>query len=95
MKERLECRITGRVQLVMFRDFTQRKASALGLGGTVENKRDGSVVVVAEGEHSKLEQLLLLLRSGSILSRVDNVEAKWLDATGEFSDFKIVYYGNE
>lgn len=95
MEKRLECRVTGRVQLVMFRDFTQRKASSLGLSGTVENKRDGSVVVVAEGEHSKLEQLLLLLRSGSILSRVDNVEAKWSEATGEFSDFKIVYYGNE
>lgn len=79
----------------MFRDFTQRKASTLGLSGTVENRKDGSVVVVAEGEHSKLEQLLLLLRGGSILSRVDNIEAKWLEATGEFSDFKIVYYGNE
>ena len=63
MKKRLECRITGRVQLVMFRDFTQRKASSLGLFGTVENKKDGSVVVVAEGEESKLEQLLLFYLS--------------------------------
>jgi acylphosphatase len=95
MKERLECKITGRVQLVMFRDFTQRKATALGLFGRVENKRDGSVVVVAEGERSKLEQLLLLLRRGSLLSRVDGIMEKWGEATGEFSDFAIVYYGNE
>ncbi len=95
MKKRLECRITGRVQLVMFRDFTQRKASSLGLFGTVQNKKDGSVVVVAEGEEGKLEQLLLLLRRGSLLSRVDSVEVKWGEVTGDFSDFKIVYYGNE
>lgn len=95
MKKRIECRITGRVQLVMFRDFTQRKASSLGLFGTVENKKDGSVVVVAEGEKDKLEHLLLLLKRGSLLSRVDKVETKWGEATGDFSDFKIVYYGNE
>ncbi len=95
MKKRLECRITGRVQLVMFRDFTQRKASSLGLFGTVQNKKDGSVVVVAEGEESKLEQLLLLLRRGSLLSRVDSVKEKWGEFTGDFSDFNIVYYGNE
>jgi len=95
MKKRLECKITGRVQLVMFRDFVQRKASATGLLGTVRNKKDGSVVVVAEGEQGKLEQLLLLLHRGSLLSRVDKVEEKWGEATSEFPDFRIVYYGNE
>ncbi|HRY52743.1 MAG TPA: acylphosphatase [Candidatus Portnoybacteria bacterium] len=91
MKKRLECFIFGRVQLVMFRDFTQRKAKSLGLVGTVKNLPDGSVFVVAEGEEEKLARLLEKLKKGSLLSRVDKLEEKWLPATGEFINFKIVF----
>ncbi|MCA9737620.1 MAG: acylphosphatase, partial [Gemmatimonadetes bacterium] len=40
-------RITGVVQGVGFRWFTQRSACALGVKGTVRNAEDGSVEVVA------------------------------------------------
>jgi len=75
----------------MFRDFTQRKAKSLGLVGTVKNLPDGSVFVVAEGEEEKLARLLEKLKKGSLLSRVDKLEEKWLPATGEFINFKIVF----
>ncbi len=91
MQKRLECFIFGRVQLVMFRDFTQRQARALGLTGTVKNLKAGSVLVVAEGEEDKLDQLLAYLKNGPILAKVERVEEKWLEATSEFSDFKIVF----
>ena len=91
MIKRLEGYVFGRVQLVMFRDFTCRKARALKLTGTVKNLKDGSVFVVAEGEEEKLRTLLGKLKRGSILARVDKIEEKWLEATGEFSNFKIVY----
>lgn len=77
--------------MVMFRDFTQRKASALGLAGFVRNNNDGSVTVVAEGERSVLEQLIEKLRKGSLLSRVDNAEVIWREATNEFKNFNIHY----
>ena len=73
MQMRLECKITGRVQLVMFRDFVQRKATKLGITGTVKNNPDGSVSVVAEGERRQLNELLEFIRKGSLLSRVDAV----------------------
>ena len=94
MNQRIECRVTGRVQMVMYRDFIQRKASGLGLFGFVRNNPDGSVTVVAEGLREKLEQLIVKLHKGSILSRVDNVKVEWKEATGEYSEFKIEYRNN-
>ena len=91
MKKRVECRITGRVQMVMFRDFAKRNARRLGLTGFVKNNPDGSVTVVAEGENRDLQILLEKLKQGPILARVDHVEAVWTDARGDFSDFYIVY----
>lgn len=91
MIKRLESRITGRVQLVMFRDFTTRVSRRLGLVGIVQNMKDGSVEVVAEGEEEKLKQLLTFLNKGSVLSRVDRVESFWEEPTNEFSKFNIVY----
>ena len=81
----------GRVQMVMFRDFTRRGALALGLKGTVKNNPDGSVAIVAEGPETALEKLLVRIRTGSLLSKVENVEVEWKEPTGEYADFIIAY----
>lgn len=91
MQKRIECVITGRVQMVMFRDFAQRKARGLGLVGTVENLSDGSVVVIAEGKEEALRRFIALLHQGSLLSKVEEVKTGWKDATGEFSKFSILF----
>lgn len=91
MKKRVECRITGRVQIVMFRDFTKRAARRLGLTGFVKNDSDGSVAVVAEGEESDLHAFLIKLEKGPLLARVDRVERVWKESVGDFLDFRIVY----
>ena len=91
MKKRMLCKITGRVQMVMFRDFARRKARKFGLLGSVQNLPDGSVSVIAEGEEEKLKQFLVLLRTGSLLSRVDNIEISFEEATDKFSKFDIIY----
>lgn len=91
MKKQLKATITGRVQMVMYRDFAQRKARKLGLVGTVQNQKDGSVSVTAEGEENILNEYLKYLNRGSILSKVKNVRIVWLEAVGNFFDFKILY----
>lgn len=95
MQKRLECKVVGIVQGVMFRDFVKRKASALGLTGTVQNMPDGSVFVVAEGEEAGLKKLLPFLRKGPFISRmiarVDHIEERWSDVSGTFRDFRILY----
>ncbi len=83
--------VTGRVQMVMFRDFVQRHARRYGLVGTVHNRADGSVEVVAQGEHAALQNLLKDLQKGSLLSRVDSVAVEWREPTESFDSFEIVY----
>ena len=87
----MECVVTGRVQMVMYRDFAARNARKLGLVGTVRNCADGSVSVVAEGEESALLQFLLLLRKGSVLSKVEDVTLDWRDISEEYTAFSISY----
>ena len=48
-------RVCGRVQGVGFRWWTRRRASDLGLRGTVRNRPDGSVEIHAAGEPDMLE----------------------------------------
>lgn len=89
--ERLEAIVSGRVQMVMYRDFAQRKASGLKLTGWVRNLPDTTVKVVAEGPREKLDKLLEKLHRGPVLAHVEKVEPSWLPATGEFKGFIISY----
>jgi acylphosphatase len=83
--------VSGRVQMVMFRDFTTRKARALGLVGEVENMPDGTVRVYAEGEEEPLARFVEFLKKGSVLSKVENVQFQFVQPTGQFSSFSIKY----
>ena len=91
MTKRLECKISGRVQLVMFRDFASRKAKKLGLVGFVQNSDDGSVLAVAEGDQEKLQDFLSHLWRGPVGGRIDDIETHWLEPKGEFRYFEIRY----
>ncbi len=89
--ERLEAVVSGRVQLVLYRDFACRNARALSLVGEVENMPDGTVRVAAEGERAALEAYVLKLWKGSLLSKVEMVKTNYTPATGEFKAFRIIY----
>lgn len=89
--KQIECIITGRVQLVMFRDFAQRKARKLKIVGMVKNLSDGTVEIVAQGSEEKLLTFISCLERGTILAKVKNVSAKWSTPQKYFEDFKIVY----
>lgn len=88
---RIECKITGRVQMVMFRDFANRHARKLGLTGWVQNISDGAVAITAEGSEQHLQEFIQRLWRGPLLARVEDVMVSWKDGTGEFEDFHIVY----
>ena len=57
-------RISGRVQGVGFRAWTERRASALGLSGWVRNTRDGNVEAVFSGTPDAVEAMLAACREG-------------------------------
>jgi acylphosphatase len=65
--------VRGRVQGVGFRYFVQQAGSALGLGGWVRNRSDGSVEAHAEGDEPTLARFREALEKGPPLSRVDDV----------------------
>jgi len=86
---RLHGIVTGIVQGVNFRWFTQRRAADLGLVGYVRNHSDGSVEFVAEGSRDALERLLDVVRVGPASAAVENVDAQWSAPTGEYQRFEI------
>lgn len=91
MNERIEVIVSGRVQVVMYRDFTCRSARALGLVGEVKNLSDGTVRVIAEGPHVDLLKLIVYLHRGSMFSHVRNVTVTWQSARSNYTSFDIVY----
>jgi acylphosphatase len=91
MNERLEAIVSGRVQMVMYRDFAQRKARGLKLVGEVQNLPDGTVRVVAEGPRPVLLPYAEKLKKGPLLSNVKEVHTEWLPAQGTYSKFEINY----
>ena len=89
--QRLAAVVSGQVQGVGFRYFVQQVAVQLTLTGWVRNRWDGCVEVVAEGRHEKLLHLLALLHQGPPSAVVTEVEADWLEASGEFASFRVKF----
>lgn len=79
--------VRGRVQGVGFRDFVESHARRLKLRGFVQNVGDGSVEIVAEGEDLLLRQLIVRLREGPRMSRVEAVDVTWSETSGRFDGF--------
>lgn len=88
---RLHSIVTGSVQGVNFRTFTQKRATELGLVGYVRNRPDGSVEFVAEGPRDALERLRDAVHIGPWMAVVENVDSQWQTPTGEFHRFEIRY----
>jgi len=81
--------VSGDVQGVGYRFFTQRAAAELGLSGWARNLYDGRVQVEAEGPRPRIEELLARLRVGPRLASVTDVAVTWKAATGTTRGFTI------
>ena len=69
--------VSGRVQGVGFRFFTQNIANSLQLTGFVRNLYNGDVEIYAEGNKDQLEIFLEKVKKGPSLSYVENVQTTW------------------
>ena len=83
----LAIHVTGKVQGVFYRASTVEKARALGLKGFVQNERDGSVYIEAEGDDAALDALLAWCRQGPPHARVSDVTSTEAPLEN-FTDFK-------
>lgn len=78
--------ISGRVQGVGYRDWTQRKARELGLAGWVRNLTNGNVEALFSGPAEQVEAMLAACQRGPSLARVDDVRVELAEpAAGAFS----------
>lgn len=80
--------VTGKVQGVYFRAFTQKEAQRLNLVGFVRNEPNGDVYIEAEGEEIILNQLVSWCQTGSPKAVVTNINVVDGKVIG-FSDFVI------
>lgn len=65
--------ITGRVQGVWYRAWTEQEARRRNLDGWVRNRRDGHVEAVLAGAADQVEAMIAACRSGPPAAKVDDV----------------------
>ena len=75
--------VRGYVQGVFFRDSVRRLAERYDVAGSIENRRDGAVEAVFEGEPEAVERLVRFCREGPRGARVDHVESSEEEPVGE------------
>ncbi len=81
--------ISGIVQGVGFRFFTQRAAARHQVLGYVRNLKDGRVESLAEGDASAVEGFRNDLTAGPTYSKVVEIEEIVLEPSGLYSSFRI------
>lgn len=70
----IRVRITGHVQGVGFRAWTEQRANALGLSGWVRNAENGDVEALFSGSTEAVNAMLAACREGPRHARVERVE---------------------
>jgi acylphosphatase len=91
MKIRLHVTVHGRVQGVAFRHYTRRRALELGVCGWVRNLPDGSVEGLFEGDEPAVQALAEWCRSGPPAARVERIDIRDGEYSGEFDDFSVTF----
>ena len=89
MKIRVMITITGAVQGVNFRHFTQQSALRHDVKGWVRNLPSGAVQGCFEGEEMDVMTLVDWCRTGPSRARVDEVKIEKGEFSGEFKVFEI------
>ena len=82
--------VKGQVQGVGFRAHVEYSAQRIGgLTGWVRNVGYDTVEAVAEGEKSKVERFIEMMKEGPRSSRVEDSRVEWETPTGEFQVFGV------
>ncbi len=66
--------VSGKVQNVWFRAWTEQQAGQLGLDGWVRNRRDGRVEAVIAGQEIAVREMLRRMKSGPPAAKVEKLE---------------------
>ena len=83
--------VSGRVQGVWYRGYTQRAASAAGVHGWVRNLPDRRVEAVLQGERTAVESVIESMRTGPPGSAVIDCVVSWRTTGERYHGFDIRY----
>jgi acylphosphatase len=81
--------ITGRVQGVGFRFFTEHAAAREGVHGWVQNRADGAVEALIEGDEEAVDRVEAALRRGPAGARVERVSVEPEPPSGRATGFVV------
>jgi len=85
--------VSGTVQGVGFRYFTQHAARKLRLSGYVKNLADGRVEVFATGTAAQHEELRGALRRGPAFANVSEVQEEAAELDAQFENSFVITSG--
>ena len=86
--ERVRVLYRGTVQGVGFRRRVVDSAKPFDVTGFVRTLPDGRVELVAQGARAEIERLRAVVRA-RMASLIEDEEAVWSAASGEFPDFAV------
>jgi acylphosphatase len=81
--------VSGLVQGVGFRFFTQRAAAGHQVRGMARNLPDGRLEVYVEGKEESVRNFYNDLLAGPSFARVEDIEELVLDPLGKYKSFLI------
>jgi len=90
-KARVHVVISGLVQGVFFRHYTRKYAIQYDLTGWVNNRLDGRVEAVFEGDEQNIQLMLDWCHSGPPSAKISGVQITREVPTNSFPDFRIIY----
>jgi acylphosphatase len=85
----VQVRISGRVQGVSFRYWTQQEARRAGLTGWVRNEADGSVLAMIAGPEEAVSAMIERLWNGPATAAVTDVTVESLTLSEIPAGFRI------
>lgn len=80
----------GRVQGVGFRWTTNRLARDFAVSGTVENRSDGSVYMVVEGQENEIDQFMEAIAT-RMSTNIKSTSIQEGIASKKFQEFRVNY----
>jgi acylphosphatase len=81
--------VSGRVQGVGYRYFTQEVASREGVTGYVKNLPNGAVEAYVEGELEAVTRVVRAIRRGPTGARITRVDVDVLTPGGAYKSFRV------
>jgi acylphosphatase len=91
MKETRLLRIHGKVQGVGYRFYATRIARRMGLKGSIENLRDGTVEALVQGDPKTIDEFIEELREGPRFAEVTTIEQERRDTVAVLGDFDVKF----